>query len=183
MMIVVGRLRAFMICVTITGAGMLTRGAPSQEIAQLAPDFIGSPQLAPLVPGGRSAQMNPDGPDGLSIGDEEPGEKEEKDTDKKKRDRSSACDACDVCDFCDFPLLRISSLLLFTAAVVPDAGGRRPTTALIRFYRRHLSRFTPTCPSTPSCSAYALASVETLGTRRGLAAAAHRLRGCGRQAP
>ncbi|QNG55658.1 membrane protein insertion efficiency factor YidD [Pseudonocardia petroleophila] len=50
---------------------------------------------------------------------------------------------------------------------------------MIRFYRRRLTRFTPRCPSTPSCSAYALTAVEERGVRRGLVLAARRIRECG----
>jgi putative component of membrane protein insertase Oxa1/YidC/SpoIIIJ protein YidD len=102
------------------------------------------------------------------------------------------CDGCDApdCDLpgCDVPdcdcggcdLLRVSTLLALVAAVVP---ARAPGVALlIRGYRRWLTRFTPACPSEPSCSAYALRAVQTLGARRGLSAAARRVRGCGRPA-
>jgi putative component of membrane protein insertase Oxa1/YidC/SpoIIIJ protein YidD len=93
-----------------------------------------------------------------------------------------SCDGCDVpsCDGCDCNLLlRLSTLLAIAAALVPARVGRRPVLALLRFYRRRLTRFTPTCPATPSCSAYALAAVRDLGPRRGLAAAARRVRACG----
>ena len=74
-------------------------------------------------------------------------------------------------------LLRLSVVLAVAALLVP-ASARRPVAGLILIYRRLLSRFTPPCPSTPSCSAYALASVRRLGARRGLAAAAVRVRSC-----
>jgi putative component of membrane protein insertase Oxa1/YidC/SpoIIIJ protein YidD len=76
-------------------------------------------------------------------------------------------------------VLRLSALLPLVAALVPGRAGRRPVLALLRFYRRRLTRFTPTCPSTPSCSAYAMHAVQDLGARRGLTAAARRIRHCG----
>jgi putative component of membrane protein insertase Oxa1/YidC/SpoIIIJ protein YidD len=104
-------------------------------------------------------------------------------------DGIGSCDvpSCDVpnCDGCDVPgcdcnlLLRLSTLLAVAAALVPGRVGRRPVLALLRFYRRRLTRFTPACPSTPSCSAYAVHAVQDLGARRGLAAAARRVRACG----
>jgi hypothetical protein len=107
------------------------------------------------------------------------------------------CDGCDVpsCDLpgCDLPdcdcggcdLLRVSSLLAVVALVAPPGTGGVVATLIelaIRGYRRRLTRFTPACPSEPSCSAYALAAVTTLGPRRGLRAAARRVRSCGRPA-
>ncbi len=94
------------------------------------------------------------------------------------------CDApdCDMpgCDGCDLLVfLRLSSLLLVIAAVLPETGGRSVVRVLLRAYRRWLTRFTPACPSTPSCSAFAVAAVESLGVRPGLTAAAYRLRRCG----
>ncbi len=98
---------------------------------------------------------------------------------------SPNCDGphCDGCGGsgcgCDLLLfVRLSTLLLAVAAVLPEIGTGRTVRALIRGYQRGLSRFTPICPSTPSCSAYALLAVETLGPRRGLAAAARRIGGC-----
>ena len=85
---------------------------------------------------------------------------------------------CDGCDCDGFPLLRLSALLTLAAVVLPASSGG-PVVGLIRFYRRLLTRFTRPCPSTPSCSAYALAAVRDLGARRGLVAAADRLRACG----
>jgi hypothetical protein len=106
-------------------------------------------------------------------------------------DSTGWCDGCDVpsCDGCDVPdcdcggcdLLRISTVLAVVALVVPSGAGGLVGLA-IRGYRRWLTRFTPACPSTPSCSAYALAAVTRLGARRGLRAAARRLRRCGRPA-
>jgi hypothetical protein len=87
----------------------------------------------------------------------------------------SGCDG--PCD-CNFTLLRLSTALLVASALTPASGSGRLAWALIRCYQRWLSRFTPACPSTPSCSAYALAAVDALGPRRGLAAA-HRIRRCG----
>ena len=105
------------------------------------------------------------------------------------------CDWCDVpsCDGCDVPdcdcggcdLLRVSSLLALVALVAPASTGGLVATVIelaIRGYRRWLTRFTPACPSEPSCSAYALTAVTTLGARRGLRAAARRVRSCGRPA-
>jgi hypothetical protein len=88
---------------------------------------------------------------------------------------------CDGCDGpCDFTLLRLSTMLVVAAVLLPDRpAGRRLVRGLVRGYQRRLTRFTPACPSTPSCSAYALTAVDTLGVRRGLRAAAARIRGCG----
>jgi putative component of membrane protein insertase Oxa1/YidC/SpoIIIJ protein YidD len=84
---------------------------------------------------------------------------------------------------CDGPggctLLGIGPLLLVAAAVVPARGARGLVRASMRGYQRWLSRFTPACPSTPSCSAYALAAVGRHGARRGLRLAAARVRNCG----
>ncbi|WP_158228064.1 membrane protein insertion efficiency factor YidD [Pseudonocardia sp. MH-G8] len=95
-------------------------------------------------------------------------------------DAASGCGGCDGCDGiggCN--LLRVSSVLFLAAFLVPDAAGRRPVVGLLRAYRRWFTRFTPRCPSTPSCSAYALAAVMSLGPRRGLATAARRVGECG----
>jgi Putative membrane protein insertion efficiency factor len=97
------------------------------------------------------------------------------------------CDGCDTpdcdCGGCDFPLLRVSTLLALVTLVVPVGTGGL-VAALVELllcgYRRWLTRFTPACPSEPSCSAYALAAVQTLGARRGLRAAARRVRACAR---
>jgi hypothetical protein len=91
-----------------------------------------------------------------------------------------ACDSCDACEGCDFFLLRISTLLLVAAAIMPRTGGDRVAGAAIRGYQRRLSRFTPRCPQPVSCSAFALDAVATLGPRGGLAAAARRVRDCRR---
>jgi hypothetical protein len=88
------------------------------------------------------------------------------------------CDAS-ICD-CGGTLLTVSLLLRVSAALVPATGSGRGVQAVLRFYRRHLTRFTPTCPATPSCSAFAQEAVAVLGPRRGLAAAAGRVRACGR---
>ena len=66
-----------------------------------------------------------------------------------------------------------------TAMRVAVAGGTGLVRAAIRGYRRWLTQYTPACPSTPSCSGYALAAVETHGARRGLVLAARRIRACG----
>ena len=99
---------------------------------------------------------------------------------------------CDGCDFpsCDLPdcdcggcdLLRVSTLLALLALVVPAGAGGLIGLA-IRGYRRWLTRYTPACPSEPSCSAYALTAVTTLGARAGLRAAARRVRSCRASGP
>jgi putative component of membrane protein insertase Oxa1/YidC/SpoIIIJ protein YidD len=102
---------------------------------------------------------------------------------------SGICNGCDGCDVggCDLPscdcnlLLRVSTLLWVAALLVPARGGAL-VRVLLRGYRSRLTRFTPRCPSTPSCSAYALAAVESMGPRQGLAAASRRVRDCGRAA-
>jgi hypothetical protein len=107
-------------------------------------------------------------------------------------ERTGWCDGCDV-PGCDLPdcdcggcdLLRVSSLLAVVALVVPAGTGGLAASLIelaIRGYRRWLTRFTPACPSEPSCSAYALTAVRTSGARRGLRAAARRLRSCSRPA-
>jgi Putative membrane protein insertion efficiency factor len=89
-------------------------------------------------------------------------------------------DGCDgPCDCNASLLLRLSTALLVVSAVMPAWGSGRLVQALIRGYQRWLTRYTPACPSNPSCSAYALAAVGALGPRRGLAAAALRIKGCG----
>jgi hypothetical protein len=88
-------------------------------------------------------------------------------------------DGCSCDGPCDFSLLRVSPLLLVAAAVVPARGAGGLVRASLRGYQRWLSRFTPACPSTPSCSAYALAAVGRHGARRGLRLAAARVRACG----
>jgi hypothetical protein len=84
---------------------------------------------------------------------------------------------------CDGPggcvLLGISPLLVAAAAVVPARGAGGLVQAALRGYQRWLSRFTPACPSKPSCSAYALAAIGRHGARRGLRLAAARVRACG----
>ncbi len=72
---------------------------------------------------------------------------------------------------------RLSTVLLVAATVLPHRAGPA-VAAAIRLYRRRLTRFTPACPGTPSCSTYALAAVEDLGARRGLRLAVARVRGC-----
>jgi hypothetical protein len=88
-------------------------------------------------------------------------------------------DGCNCDGPCNFTLLRVSPLLLLAAAVVPARGASGLVSAALLGYQRWLSRFTPTCPSTPSCSAYALAAVARHGARRGLRLAAARVRACG----
>jgi putative component of membrane protein insertase Oxa1/YidC/SpoIIIJ protein YidD len=84
-----------------------------------------------------------------------------------------------ACDCGGFPLLKLS-LLLTVAALLLPASAARPVGGLIRAYQRHLTRFTPACPLAPRCRAYALRAVRRLGARRGLAAAAARVRACGK---
>jgi hypothetical protein len=95
------------------------------------------------------------------------------------RGRGGGGDGCKCDGPCDFSLLRVSPLLLVAAAVVPAQGASGLVRAALLGYQRWLSRFTPTCPSTPSCSAYALAAVARHGARRGLRLAAARVRACG----
>lgn len=107
-----------------------------------------------------------------------------------RRTKDGAADGCSSCDVtpncdCDLPcdcnlLLRVSTVLAFAACLLPPVGADRAIRGLIGCYRRRLTRFTPVCPSTPSCSAYALDAVTRLGARRGLAAAAERVAACGR---
>ena len=92
---------------------------------------------------------------------------------------AGAVAAADACDCSGFPLLKLSFLLTVAALLLP-ASAARPVGGLIRAYQRLLTRFTPACPSSPSCSAYALAVVQRLGVRRGLAAAAARVHACGK---
>ncbi len=99
---------------------------------------------------------------------------------KRKRRRSCDCDACDVCNFWLIGLVRLSTVLLVVAAVLPDAGGTAVASRAIGGYQRWLSRFTARCPSTPSCSAYAATAVRELGARRGLRSAATRITACSR---
>lgn len=87
-------------------------------------------------------------------------------------------DGCSCDGPCDLPLLRVSPLLLVAAAMVPAHGASGLVRAALRGYQRWLSRFTPACPSTPSCSAYALSAVARHGARRGLRLAAARVRAC-----
>lgn len=95
--------------------------------------------------------------------------------------RSRDGDGCDACDACDLLLLslHLSALLHAVAAVLPRRHGTSAVVAVIRGYQRLLSRFTVRCPQTPSCSAYALDAVRTLGPRRGMRAAAARISACG----
>lgn len=53
---------------------------------------------------------------------------------------------------------------------------------LIRFYQKRISPKRPgKCPSTPSCSRYALESFQEYGFRAGLGMTLERLRICGRE--
>jgi putative component of membrane protein insertase Oxa1/YidC/SpoIIIJ protein YidD len=51
--------------------------------------------------------------------------------------------------------------------------------ALLWVYRHSLTRYTPACGGTPSCSAYAVAAVRDRGAVTGLRLAAERVRRCG----
>lgn len=103
---------------------------------------------------------------------------------KERRGRVCECDWCDGCDLCDalwgWHVLRVSTVLVGAAALAPRRRGTGAVRAVIVGYRRWLTRYTAHCPSTPSCSTYALDAVERLGPRRGLRAAAQRVRSCGR---
>lgn len=94
------------------------------------------------------------------------------------RGRGGGDGGCGCDGPCDLTLLRVSTVLLVAAAVVPARGGGLVRAAL-RGYQRWLTRFTPACPSTPSCSAFALAAVGRHGARRGLRLAAARVEACG----
>jgi putative component of membrane protein insertase Oxa1/YidC/SpoIIIJ protein YidD len=114
-----------------------------------------------------------------------PGPDDELAEEERRQRREQAVDAGDAgsevaaertgwCDGCDVP-----------GCDVPEGTGGLVASLVelaVRGYRRWLTRFTPACPSEPSCSAYALAAVTTLGPRRGLRAAARRVRSCGRPA-
>jgi len=95
----------------------------------------------------------------------------------RSRGGGGGCDCNGPCD--GLSLLRVSTVLLVAAAVVPARGAGGLVRAALRGYQRWLSRFTPACPSTPSCSAYALAAVARHGARRGLRLAAARVHTCG----
>jgi hypothetical protein len=92
-----------------------------------------------------------------------------------RRSGGSGCDACDLL----LMSLSLSAVLRLVAGALPRRRGSDAVVALIRGYQRLLSRFTPSCPQTPSCSAYAVDAVRTLGPRRGIRAAAARIRACG----
>lgn len=85
------------------------------------------------------------------------------------------------CDACDLLLmsLSLSTVLQLVAGALPRRRGSTVVVALIRGYQRLLTRFTPSCPQSPSCSAYAVDAVRRLGPRRGIRAAAARIRACG----
>jgi hypothetical protein len=87
----------------------------------------------------------------------------------------------DGCDACDLLLMSLSlaAVLQVVAGVLPRRRGASAVVALIRGYQRLLTRFTPSCPQTPSCSAYAVDAVRRWGPRRGIHAAAARIRSCG----
>jgi hypothetical protein len=116
-------------------------------------------------------------------GAEEPDEESEEESSQERG--WEACDGVATCSACALPcdcslLLNLSTALRLAALLVPGRAGRRPVLALLGLYRRRLTRFTPRCPSTPSCSAHAVDAVRALGARRGLLAAARRVRDCGR---
>jgi uncharacterized protein len=49
----------------------------------------------------------------------------------------------------------------------------------VRFYQRYLTRFTPHCHQTPSCSQYGYEAVKEHGFRIGIQMAADRIKQCG----
>lgn len=53
--------------------------------------------------------------------------------------------------------------------------------ALIRLYQKTLTRYTPKCPMTVSCSEYAYQSIHAYGVRDGLALTVARLQVCGKE--
>jgi hypothetical protein len=95
-----------------------------------------------------------------------------------RRSGGSSGDGCNACDLL-LMSLSLSAVLRLVAGALPRRRGSDVVVALIRGYQRLLSRFTPSCPQTPSCSAYAVDAVRTLGPRRGIRAAAARIRTCG----
>lgn len=90
----------------------------------------------------------------------------------------SSGDGCSACDLL-LMSLSLSAVLQLVAGVLPHRRGADVVVALIRGYQRLLTRFTPSCPQTPSCSAYAVDAVRSMGPRRGIRAAADRIRDCG----
>ena len=54
----------------------------------------------------------------------------------------------------------------------------RITPLALRFYRRHLTQFTPECRQSPSCSEHAVAWTQALGWRRGLRFTLERMGAC-----
>jgi hypothetical protein len=165
-------------------------------------DGPGTRFAAPLIKGVTVDNVSMPGPDD-ELAEEERRQRREQAGDAGDAGTEAAagstgwCDGCDApsCDVpgCDLPdcdcggcdLLRVSSLLAVVALVAPPGDGGLVATLIqlaIRGYRRWLTRFTPACPSEPSCSAYALTAVRTSGARRGLRAAARRLRSCSRPA-
>ena len=95
--------------------------------------------------------------------------------------RGSGSGGSNGCDACDLLLMSLSlaAVLQLVAGVLPRRRGAGVVVALIRGYQRLLTRFTPTCPQTPSCSAFAVDAVLANGPRRGIRDAAARIRACG----
>lgn len=48
----------------------------------------------------------------------------------------------------------------------------------VKFYQKHLSRFTPQCLYVPSCSEYCILAIEKYGLRKGLAKFRERYNRC-----
>ena len=147
------------------------------------------------------------GADGADEDDEIRRRREEEERRRRKKDDDGAdvedlaeapgmvCDGCSLarrscsgrrgggegCDACDLLLvsLSVSAMLQLVAGLLPRHRGTGAVVAVIRSYQRLLTRFTPCCPQTPSCSAYAVDTVRRLGPRRGIRAAAARIRDCG----
>lgn len=54
--------------------------------------------------------------------------------------------------------------------------------AAIRFYKRHLTKYTPSCPHKPTCSTYAYNAIRDHGPRIGLDMAVQNIQSCGTRA-
>ena len=54
----------------------------------------------------------------------------------------------------------------------------RVVLAALGVYRRHLTKHTPNCAQNPSCSTYAVATVEDYGWRKGLSMTLKRMGPC-----
>ena len=49
---------------------------------------------------------------------------------------------------------------------------------IIKFYQKHLSRFTPQCIYKPSCSEYCILAIKKYGVRQGLSMFFERINRC-----